>query len=94
MKKTKPAPSHYWQYRIIRKIAKNQLTKEVSYYYNIHEVYFKNNAIFTWSTDPMYPHDETPKGLKQDHNLMAKAFKLPILEVKGNKLVPIKTKKS
>lgn len=54
--------------------------------YTIHEVYYTKGKPTMW-TDEVVPHGETLKELKEDFKLYRQAFKRPILEVRGKKLV-------
>ena len=65
-----------WQYQIIK--TKNG--------YQICEVYYTKGKPTMW-TDEVSPSGETLKELKEDFKLYRQAFKRPILEVKGKKLI-------
>lgn len=59
-----------WNYRIIR---------DKDGVYGIHEVYYKKGKIDMWS-DAMTPLGESIDELKEDLDMMAEAFKKPVLE--------------
>ena len=71
-----------WQYRVMRR-----RLGDVGYGYGIYEFY----GIDGWTKDAMVPYGETLAELRADYELMAEAFRLPVLDWKTGK--PIKGKK-
>jgi hypothetical protein len=66
-----------WNYRVIR--TRDPATGECSY--GIHEVYYdKHNKPTSYTEASIAPFGETPKELKRCLELMAFAFKKPILD--------------
>lgn len=85
-----------WNYRILRKPLSKNL--DDGYTYAIHEVYYsKSGKPKWWAEDPetsmrIYHTGDSVKGaksLKAYMNMMKQAFKRPVLEIKGNKLIDI-----
>ena len=70
-----------WQYRVMRRLG------DLGYGYGIYEFY----GVDGWTKDSMAPHGETLAELRADYELMAEAFRLPVLDWKTGK--PIKGKK-
>ena len=70
-----------WQYRVMRRLG------DLGYGYGIYEFY----GVDGWTKDSMAPHGETLAELRADYELMAEAFRLPVLDWKTGK--PIKEKK-
>ena len=70
-----------WQYRVMRWLG------DLGYGYGIYEFY----GIDGWTKDSMAPYGETLAELRADYELMAEAFRLPVLDWKTGK--PIKGKK-
>jgi len=77
-----------WNYRIVAEI---DPTGE--YFYSIRDVYYKNDKPTSWGAEPQYAVGENPGEVSSDINLMSKAIYLPLLVVKGDKLIE-GTKKS
>jgi len=70
---------HYWNYRVVRKIVNH------NHYHGIYEVYYDDNdEIKNWSKDPLAPIGENLADLKDDIELMQKAFKMPVLTFDEN----------
>jgi len=67
-----------WNYRVLKK------TLDEGEVYEIHEVYYKGNAIHMWSEDPISPYGESLEELKKDLQYQLEALELPILEVRAN----------
>ena len=62
----------YWNYRIVNDNG----------FYTIREIYYnKNNRIEAISINPMHPSGTNPISIKEDINLMLKAFDKPILTI-------------
>lgn len=77
-----------WNYRVIRHRQASIAASGDAY--TIHEVFYdKRGKIDGWS-DAMHPLGETISELRSDMRYMSKALKLPVLEIKNNKLVPIR----
>lgn len=75
-----------WNYRIIKHEENNE------FYYMIHEVFYNNKGKSdSWTKEGIAPFGETLFMLKKDYKQMAEAFSHPVLEIKKNKLVEIKT---
>jgi len=70
-----------WNYRII-------FSNDT---YAIHEVYYKNNNIISWSENSISPMGDSIKELSEDIKNMKKAFDLPILQEINGKLIEIVT---
>lgn len=81
----------YWNYRVVRK----QGNPQDEFYYEIHEVYYKNDKINLWTEKAIVPFGLSVKELQNTLRQMIKDSKAPVLEIikdkKGKeKLVEIK----
>ncbi len=81
----------HWNYRVVRK----QRTPQDEFYYEIYEVYYKNNKIHLWTEMAIIPFGMSVKELQGCLRQMLKDSKAPVLEFvtdkKGKeKLVEVK----
>lgn len=73
-----------WNYRMI-------FTKDgKDNFFAIHEVFYMKGKPTSWSVDPIHAAGDSPVAVINDLCLMQRAFSLPPLMVKGNKLIEVK----
>ena len=71
-----------WNYRVM----KHKLNESESFY-GIHEVYYnRNGKPDGWSKDSITPERESPQELKEDLEMMIKAFDKPVLNYDSKKI--------
>lgn len=76
-----------WNYRVIHTRTNHVWGEDYTDRYEIHEVYYSaddngNLIAHSWSEKPMSPYGTDLQELTSDLELMSRAFKLPVLEIK------------
>lgn len=81
-----------WNHRVLRYKEKLSLTsEEEGFLYRIEEVYYDGEGNPTsWTESKRFLADlEDMDSLRWEYDALRKAFEKPILEIQGNKLVPV-----
>ena len=68
-----------WNYRVLHKIQTGPQGSSVEYY-EIHEVYYRDDKPVSISEKPIPPYGEELDELKDDFRRMQEAFSKPVLE--------------
>ncbi len=73
----------YWNYRVVRHKETQKYNKKsyATYWYAVHEAYYDDNGFVGAITkDPTEPFGEMVSECKESYEMMAEAFKAPILD--------------
>lgn len=73
-----------WEYRVVRHICE----EDRFLWFAVYEVYSDGGKL-SWTVDHKAPAGDSVDELRADLNMMLKALDLPVLEVKGDKLVEV-----